>query len=77
MESLKPLTNFLWKMRTTPSPIIHSQLDDPIDATIDLKFFEIVTHVLDEEDFRATQMEMLSGELDITSLPPLQVHCYL
>jgi hypothetical protein len=65
------------KVKTIFSPIIHSQLDHPIDATISFKFSEIVTHVLDEEDFRATQMEMLSGELDITSLPPLQVHCYL
>jgi hypothetical protein len=65
------------KVKTTPSPIIHSQLDDPIDATIGLRFSKIVTHVLDEEDFKATQMEMLSVELDITSLPTLQVHCYL
>ncbi len=64
-------------MKTTPSPIIHSQLDDPIDATIGLKFWEIVAHALNEEDFKATQMEMLNGELDIISLPPPQVHCYL
>lgn len=44
---------FVAKVRNTP-PIIHSQLDDPIDATIGLMFFEIVTHVLDEEDFWAT-----------------------
>jgi hypothetical protein len=65
------------KVKTTPSPIIHSQLDDPIDATIGLKFWEIVAHALNEEDFKATQMEMLNGELDIISLPPPQVHCYL
>ncbi len=65
------------KVKTTPSPIIHSQLDDPIDETICFKFSKIVAHVLNEEDFKATQMEMLSGELDITSLPPPQVHCYL
>lgn len=75
---LEALSRFsVAKMRTIPSPIIHNQLDDPIDATIGFKFFEIVMHVLDEEDFKATQMEMLNGELDITSLPPLQIHCYL
>jgi hypothetical protein len=68
---------FVAKMKSIISPIIRSQLDDPIDTTIGLKFSEIVTHVLDEEDFKATEMEMLSGEFDITSLPLLQVHCYL
>jgi hypothetical protein len=49
-------------------------LVNPIDPLTGLKFSEIVA--MDEEDFRATQLELMQGE-EIDSLAPPQVFCYL
>ncbi len=49
------------KVNVTPSPTIHSQLNNSIDAITNFRSFEIVTHVLNEKDFKSTNVEMVSG----------------
>ncbi len=49
------------KVNVAPSPTIHSQLNNSIDAITNFRSFEIATHVLNEKDFKAKNVEMVSG----------------
>ncbi len=60
------------KVNVVHSPIIHSQLNNSIDATTNCRFFEIDTHILNEEDFKATNVEMVSG----SNFIPLPFHLF-
>ncbi len=58
------------KVNVAHSPIIHSQLNNSIDATT--RFFEIVTHILNEGDFKATNVGVVSG----SNFIPLPSHLF-
>ncbi len=60
------------KVNVAHSPIIHSQLNNSIDVTTNCRFFEIVTHILNEQDFKATNVEMVSG----SNFIPLPFHLF-
>jgi len=47
-------------------------LNNSIDATTNCRFFGIVTHILNEEDFKATNVEMVSG----SNFIPLPFHLF-